>query len=225
MIARQWPADAVARLRALWPVATAAEVCAAFPGATWGAIRTHAGRIGLPLGTAGMEGLETISHAAARTGYDAGTLRRLLARQGVALTPQRCPNPRGRREFVEPAAVDGAVALELAEFETVAGAAHRLGIEPCTLRAWLREAGEHAPTRAARRRIPVATIDRVVRARGYFAGGESIQAASRRVGIDQRALAGMLAAHGLVPSKRGARMYLDPAAVDRIVRQSARRAA
>lgn len=162
----RWNEAEDARLRSLWGSKTLAELAVLFKRTEWG-IFQHARSLdlsGLP------QGMEWMTGAQERTGYDVKTLRKILAaanvRVGESLTVEkkRRRGPRAfRRTFVDPFDVDEAI-RRWQETETAASAAARRGIEPRTLRCLL-EGKPGVPRRPKGKRvwrIPTDVIDRVV---------------------------------------------------------------
>lgn len=217
---RWWTTEEKQRLADMWGVVDSREVCASLDR-PWSAIREEARRLGLPVGQAGMDGWETLAAAAKRQGMSYVQMRSLCARRGVLVVAHRTSFAESARvAFVQPADVDEAVAREVRLMDTPGAAAKRLGIHPRVLMEWLRVAGVlPAETQSGRchYRIPSASIEAVLAARGWRAGGESVAQAAVRVGIGEDRLRRWLAGDGIVSPKRGARLWLDPAVVDAVV--------
>lgn len=132
----------------------------------------RAQKLGLALGC--PEGYEYLSHAAARTGYATGQLRRILDWAGVKLRRSMSRNLAHSwraPHFAVPFDVDDAIA-RWHRTETVENAARRYGLGGDTLRGWLVEAiagGADVPPKPAGRRVhwrvPSEALDQVVAAR------------------------------------------------------------
>ena len=142
---RRWTAAEDARLRLLWGSVSLRTICRTFRrprgGIMWHAVQV----LGLPSGC--PDGLEYLSHAARRTGYGSGQLRRILGWAGVRLAEAYTYLVRGRqRHVVDPFDVDDALE-RWHQTETIQGAARRLGACAETLQAALAKAGV-TPTKA-----------------------------------------------------------------------------
>lgn len=137
-------------------------------GRPWRGIVHKAADLGLPTGV--PQGCLGIAAAADRCGYEIRTLEAILAWAAVRVRhrytgPSYVPTRGWHRRYVDADECAAAVARWLAH-ETVNGAARARGLVEMTLRRWLAEAGVIAPQdRRRARRIPSATIDRVVAAR------------------------------------------------------------
>lgn len=216
--APHWSREEVALLVREWGAAARTlrtALRAIGPGRSWCAIVQKAVELKLPFGT--PQGCVTLRAAAIRTGYAVRTLQRILDAHGV--TVHLHPTPVNRRKTphgwtsVEWDQVEAAVKAYLAT-ETIAAAAKTRGLSASTLRTWLLEAGVHQlGARGVPVRIATATIDRVVRERGYVEGGKTLRAVAAEVGLDPRTVAQRLArtGHTEARSVRGRRVYLNPA--------------
>lgn len=224
----RWTREEDVALRARWGTDVPATLAERF-GRSWIAVLQHAARIGLPVGGAGMQGMETLRAAVERTGYSRKALVALLRRRNVAVWSHRTttnPEARCAWQWVDPVEVDDAIAIETRDLETPGAFARRTGVDTAALYGWLRDAGLiPAPTPGTRKhqRLATSAMERVLTARGWCAGGESIVGAARRHGLSARTLQRLLVGAGVLTAGQARRMYLDPTAVDRIVR--ARRAA
>lgn len=217
----RWTAAEDRKLLAMWGERSRRAVCSALKGRSWEAIIQRVRRLKLRVGTEAMQGFETVRSAETRTGYSRHALLRILADHGVPLVPHRTSWAGTHWIFVEVAAVDAAIEAEFACVETVRCGARRHGLDAWVLYGWLREAGVLPPTTPGRRqhhRLAPEVIDRVVAARGWRAGSESILTAASRVGMSPDALRYLLASAGVLkPRGRGVRTCLDPKEVDRVV--------
>lgn len=116
----------------------------------------RAQRLGLPLGC--PDGWEALTHAAIRTGYGTGQLRRILAACGIEPTKRitRILPVRGNRRQVQrchivwPADVDAAVE-SWCEADTLEGHARRRGVCAETLRRRLDSIGITRPADLGKR--------------------------------------------------------------------------
>lgn len=198
---RRWTRDDDQELRALWgevALRTIASRLKRTPAAVFARAQVA---LRLPLGC--PQGHEYLTHAAKRTGYTAGQLRRILAWAGVKLRPSMSRPTEARRHYhtVDPFDVDDAVGRWL-ENETVESGARRHGLIGATLAAWLRLARRQTDIRIpdeprerkAHWRVPSSTIDAVVEWRSRF---ESVSAAAQRVGVRRQDLTAWLIAAGV----------------------------
>jgi phage antirepressor YoqD-like protein len=214
----RWTSRDDALLRELWGHAPIGDIATRLGRPEIGVYHRAAHILHLCVGA--PQGLELLSHAAARTGYDCTSLRRVLRAAGVEVhRPSRSRiGARGRR-FVDTYDVDRAVEAWLAT-EDVHVAARRHGQLGETVRRWLLDAIASGakdippPPRRSRFRwrVPSAVIDRVVAERTAC---ESVRAAAKRVGVDQATLSGWLVAAGV--ARRGRFWVLPAGLVDRVV--------
>lgn len=196
---RRWTERDDARLIDLWG-SFSVPTLARQIGRTSAATYVRARQLGLTCGA--TRGLEYLSHAAKRTGFGVGQLRRILWRWRVRVVESSSRPCGSRRHFhqVDPIDVDEAVAKFLAT-EMVGAAAKRLGLNCGVLRTWLRlaiEAGFDVPPEPrghkCRWRVPSATIDQVI---AWRAALESLSAAACRVGVSRFTITGWLRAAGV----------------------------
>jgi transposase-like protein len=179
------------------PIASIAKMLGRTPAATY----ERAGKLGIRRGC--PSGHEFLSIAAKRAGYDTGQLRTILRAAGVRIhrsVSRPSSHARYPRHYVDPAAVDRAVARWLAS-EPVESAAKRHGLVPATLRGWLRTAramGTKLPPEPRkyrhRWRVPSSTIDAVIADQWRI---ETMTAAAVRLGVSRQALAEWLRAAGV----------------------------
>lgn len=212
-----WSPCADSFLRMRFRRADRAELAAALPGRTWASIHVRAQHLGLELPL--PDGLLTIRQAAAVSGYDGRTVARMLAAAGI--TPRRLAGGTAAaqrpRRFVTRAELDRAQRLYEAS-EPVSIAAARRGVCRVALARALARLGHARPADARYWRAPTEVIDQAVREiRG---AGESLYAAARRTRTAVSVLRAWLCAAGLLAGR--ARQYhaLDPAAVERVVREN-----
>lgn len=171
-VRRPWTPAEDARLRRLWTGTESLAQIARRLGRTRIGIYERSRVLGLRTGAA--PGHELLTAAAARTGYEVGTLRRILSLAGVHLHRARVVDETRQRRrphwYVEPFDCDEAVAA-WHRTETMGGAARRRGIAPETLRRWLHEAGvldgayRTGSGRTSHYRVESDVVDRVVAAR------------------------------------------------------------
>lgn len=165
----RWTPEADARLRFFWDTPASTRVLCARFGRSAQAIGARARMLGLPARV--PPGYEFFTHAAQRVNFDLKTLHRILAWAGVETCRVRSSEMKRRpierrcraryhQSFVDPFDVDEAVARWLAA-ETPAQAAPRVGVDPTTLRRWLREAGVPQVGHRHEWRLDVAVIDAV----------------------------------------------------------------
>lgn len=159
------PAD-FDKLRLFWSELTVKQIAKRI-GSTENTVYWRAQLLGLPLGC--PQGMEYLSHAAKRTGFETVTLRGVLARAGVKIRraqfrpncPKRGRAGRGRLTYiVAPDAVDAAVEAWCAQ-ETLSAAAARIGVRGETLARRLVNDPRVPPKPSGKRawRIPSAIID------------------------------------------------------------------
>lgn len=220
---RRWSPRDDERLRLAWGDGSLAAIAKSL-GRTEIATYWRARKLGLT--NSPPQGLEYLTAAADRTGFETSPLRRILRAAGVALQPAmsrpgvvaRGSGPRRGLHYhlVEPGAVDDAVAA-WARQESVEEAASRRGVSGDVLRRLLLKAGHTPPRRRkARWRIPSRLADELVRA--WRAKGASVGAHARRVGVGRVTLAGWLRAAGVLGPKRpGVEVRLDQELVDLVV--------
>ncbi len=227
---RRWTWRDDDRLRDLWGEHTVAQIARALER-TELTVYWRAQTLGLGLGC--PQGFEYLSHAAARTGYATGQLRRILRWAGVGVRPA-CTRLGPRRRpthIVDPDDVDDAVARWHAT-ETIEAAARRHDLSAEAMIACLEAAGvqirvvrpEHRlrPGGRLHRRVTTADVDGAVAARATrYATTESLRQASRRVGIGHGPLGRWLREAGLHTVRRRWRVL--PAEVDRVVALRRRR--
>lgn len=185
------------------------------------AIYKRAGALGLGRGI--VQGFESVTAAALRTGFEYATLCNVLRWAHVHIRPAASfPSERnGRRRMVEPGDVDRAVARWCAA-ESLQDASRRTGFAEDALRIALRQAHERGeieldPSRAinTRWRIDPTVIDLVVANR--WNGREQLLAASARVGVHEETLRRWLFEAGMTRPKGDRWWRLLPAEVDRVV--------
>ena len=218
---RRWTQAEDRTLLAEWSEVGPRRLRELLGGRTWAGIVARARKLGLHVGR--MQGWETLREAAARTGMEGITLRRLLARHRVEPVRSRTrQREETRLRFYRPEDIDAAVERDVREMEIPCAAARRRGVAVEVLYRWLREDGALPPRRPAARAhhyVPSATIDAVLARHGWRPGGESIRAAARRHGMSPEALRRRVVAAGieLRTVDKGERLYLDPRAVDAAV--------
>lgn len=217
---RRWTAADDQHLKALWGTNTVGHIARALkrsPGTTY----WRAQKLGLELGA--PRGLEYLTTAAERTGFDRSTLSKVLAWAGVK-TMKTSGRPTKKRvayryRVVDPFDVDEAIARWL-KTEELYPAARARGISGCVLRDWLLEAG--VPVGRVlnagaddwhRRRIESSVIDAVVASRS---GKRSLSSEARRVGVPVGTLRGWLLMARLAGTESKP-WRLDPKDVDRVV--------
>lgn len=176
----------------------------------------------LDLGLGCPQGFERLTNAASRTNYCLESLRRILHWARVPMRKLASfPGSKGLGAYVEPCAVDAAIA-KWCRMETGHDAARRTGVLATEIVRWY-EADEKAgliPTRPPRgkgtpHRLDPAHVDRVIARRRE---GETGQQAACRVGVHWETLRRMLLEAGIQrPATKGWR--LDPLVVDDVVRQ------
>lgn len=179
---RRWtPADDN-RLRNLWgshPVAHVAKML----GRTEATTYWRAQKLGLPLGC--PQGMEYLTHAAERTGYQTSQLTRILRWAGVPEYRSASRKTGAARHFhvVDPFDVDEAIAAWL-KTETAEFAAKSRGLVTETMVRILEQFGEGVPPRPKKRkahwRIPTEVIDAAIAKRDQY---ETLSEAARRNGI------------------------------------------
>lgn len=215
---RRWTIRDDSRLRLLWgaPLRHVAAEIGRTPLATYWRAR----KLGLACGA--PRGMEYLTAAAKRTGYDVVQLRAILHAAGVR--PQRTPaRPvQAARHFnvVDPADVDDAVATWCRQ-ETTEEAAARLGLSAETLRRLLIEAGERPPRRKKSRwRVDSALVDRLVAEYRERVSVPTVRQHAARLGIDRTTLAKQLRLAGVLGEKKpgnGGKVRLPVEVVDRVV--------
>lgn len=216
---RAWsPADD-ARLRDLWGQFTL-PVVARRIGRTVITTYWRARKLGLGIGA--PQGLEYLTTAADRTGYDVGQLRRILKAHGVRIMPSISRPTGTRRHFhvVDPLDVDDAVRA-WNDTETLESAAIRRGVKGGMLRFWLtryRAAGFDVPEPPAWKqhwRLPSPVFDAVLEWRDGF---ETASEAARRHGLTRQRMVALLTKAG-VERASVKPWYVRKEEVDRVVRE------
>lgn len=214
---RRWTANDDQHLRALWGTISLGHVAKTLKRTT-DATYWRARRLGLPCGS--TQGMEYLTAAATRTGFETTSLRRILRWGGVRLVPTSSRPTKARRRFhmVDPIDVDDAVERWL-RTEIIEVAARDRGMSGDTLERWLREAGVGVSTvrpagkgEKPHRRVETAVIDRVVAERSKL---RSLSSEARRAGVDRSTLRKWLLADGVPRARRN--WFVDPADVDRVV--------
>lgn len=161
-------------------------------GRTESAVRIRAVNV-LGLGGTKSEDWESLSAAAARTGYAPATLRKVLESAGVSPRSVFFHGTRPKRMY-RVSSVDAAVAAYVSSTETVRQAAVDRGMVPETLRRWLAEAGHHPPdARGSTWRLATAAIDAVVEERSRY---ETVREAALRHGMSENTMAAWISRVG-----------------------------
>lgn len=226
---RAWTHADDASLRVLWgslPIGALGRQL----GRSAASVYWRAQHLGLELGC--PQGFEYLSAAAARTGYTTGQLRRILRWAGVRIEPSFSrpgSHARGRRRLhvVEPADVDEAVGRWHAT-EPLESAALRHGYTGSVLRRLLEQAAAAGdgrvppmPRKRVHWRIPSTLVDELFAAyAAHRASTITLHDAAARYGVNVHTMRAWLARGG-VTYGRGER--LDPAAVERVVRENVAR--
>lgn len=143
---RRWSAEDDQQLSALWGEQSLGWIARVMKRTTM-TVYWRARKLGLKRGC--PRGLEYVSAAAARTGYDPKSLKAILKAQGVRLMPAFARPTKAKRHFhvVDPQDVDDAIARHH-EGAPVQQHARDLGVSGDYLRVWLLRA------RAAGMRVP-----------------------------------------------------------------------
>jgi transposase-like protein len=197
---RRWSAEDDQQLRAEWGECSLGQIAKKM-SRTPATIYWRAKEIELELGC--PRGLEYLTTAAERTGYDTAPLRRILKAHGVRLLPAFSRPTGARRHYhvVDPQDVDDAIAKHLAG-ASVQELARDHGVSGECLRFWLlraRAAGikMQAPPEQTRVewRIPIAAAAEVM---AWRASQETLMAGAKRVGVHRDTLLRRLLAAGFV---------------------------
>lgn len=218
---RRWTADDDQHLASLWGTMSIGHIARAL-GRTVATTYWRARKLGLPCGA--PQGLEYITAAATRTGFETTQLWRILRWARVrAVRSMSRPTPGARYHFhvVDPLDVDDAVERWLAT-ESVEAAARARGLVGDTLRKWIRAAGVPKPPRLKARkhwRIESTVIDRVIAER---MAKRSVRSQAQRVGVRPGTLRAWLIKGG-VERPPGKLWLVAPAEVDRVVASMRRR--
>jgi hypothetical protein len=156
-------------LERLWEAGLELDRIAERMGRTPGSVYDHALAIGLRVAV--PRGFECLTLAAERSGFARESLRAVLRWAGVKIhrnlsdPAARKKMPKWHRHYVDPLAVDDAIARWM-KTETLLAAAKARGLHDFVLKRWLVEAGIIEPrppgSRRLRWRIPTETIDRVI---------------------------------------------------------------
>jgi hypothetical protein len=161
---RLWTPREAAKLREMWGSVPLKDLTEFFNRQATH-IFAKAKRMGLKTGC--PQGWESLAHAAKRTGYHEKTLKIVLRWAGVR--PERwMGNPNDRRvqgcyhrRIVQPTDVDEAVERWV-RCESVVDAARRHGVNPVTLRSWLKTAGYTRDRSYALWRLEPSVVDDLV---------------------------------------------------------------
>jgi hypothetical protein len=216
-LAPRWTADHDQELRSHWGELSVGQIAKTMKR-TAKTVYWRARKLQLPCGA--TQGLEFLTHAADRCGFDTATLRRILKDAGVRLQLSASRPCKAKRHYhvVDPDDVDRAVAAWCdSEIVNVAAKAH--GVSCDTLRRWLTEAraaGLKVPAEPPRKavwRVPSKTIAAVI---AWRESRESVRAGALRVGVTVNTLNGWLRAAG-VERGTGKPWYVEKALVDSIV--------
>lgn len=171
------------------------------------------------------QGLELLSHAGVRTGFDPKQLRVILAAAGhqprPVTTRARQRSPRAHRWLVDSAELDMAIE-EWLSTESLGAAARRSGVADSTLARWLVDGGVARPALRHKHhwRVPTATVDRIVAAR-LGDSRETLREAAMRIGVTYPTLGTWLKDAGVAGARRPWRT--DRETVDRVVAERRKR--
>lgn len=217
---KHWTAAEDRRLSLLWGSLSLRETAATL-GRTEVTVYHRAQGLGLPLGC--PRGMEWLTDAAKRAGYDTGQLRKILAAVGHrvhrSLSRPRLGKPTRHFHYVDPIDVDDAVAAWV-KLEPVVRAAERHGLSDDTLRRLLLDAGEKPPRRhRARWMVSSEVVARVV---ATYRAKQTVAEHARRVGIYRTTLAKRLRDAGVLgPKRAGVNVRLPVDVVDRAIGRAA----
>lgn len=215
---RRWSSDDDQELAALWGEMALGSIAKSLRR-TVATVYWRARKLNLKHGC--PRGLEYLSGAATRTGYDPKTLRVILKAQGVRLLPAFARPTKAKRHFhvVDPQDVDDALARHH-EGAPVQQHARELGMSGDCLRVWLLRA------RAAGLRVPAPpTIKKgcwhvssrvVAEVMAWRATLETVQHAAKRLRTDAESLRARLRAAGLKQLPNDRCWWLPRAEVDRV---------
>lgn len=197
---RRWSAEDDQELAALWGEMSLGTIAKRMKR-TVATTYWRARKLGLKRGC--PRGLEYLTSAAERTGYDTKTLRAILKANGVRLLPAFARPTKAKRHFhvVDPQDVDDALAKHH-EGAPVQQHAREYGVSGDCLRFWLlraRAAGFDIPAPPTQARcywhVRTETVAKVM---AWRASQETVMGGAKRLGLNRETLHRLLLAAGFV---------------------------
>ena len=216
---RRWTRQQDAQLRGLWGDTPIAKISAA-TGRSVSACATRASDLGLGRGP--RDGVELVTTAVRRVGYNRQTLLKILKWHGTkpsTITSLRDPRTKAKRsrKAFDSDDIDDAV-TEYLKTETLEEAARSRGLDREKLIRILEASGadvSERPGRYCQWRVSTKDIDRAL---AVFESRETLGRAAKRHHISRYALQRLLIGAGVEQRFRESRRwFLEPAVVDRVV--------